>query len=487
MKLQLHKILAKSTVIAATLVVSVNLCFAQAAQVPTTFAPLVEVAMPAVVNISTTQSIEAKSPIDELRGELPEGSPFDQFFKEFLDREFGFPEARKRKATSLGSGFIFHPDGFIVTNSHVIEGADEITVTLSNDPDKTFKAKLIGSDKKTDLAVLKIESKTALPYLKFGDADKAKVGDWIIAIGNPFGLGGTVTAGIISAKSRLIASQYDELIQTDASINRGNSGGPMINLAGEVIGINSVIVSTSGGNIGIGFSIPSNQAQPVIEQLKKSGKIIRGLLGVGIQSLTEDLAKNIGVPNVKGVLVTQVMKGSPADRAGVKVGDVITAFDGTVVSQPQKLSKIVAETKIGKKSTVDLLRDTKPMKLTITIEQLNDKLDEVESKKNKEKSTATIDSTLGIKLDDITPAFRAKFKIEPSVNGAIITGISRGSLAADAGLAPGDVVMQVNRVKIAKAAQAIKEIDSAKKAGNKDIAFLINRAGSSRFIVLELE
>ncbi len=452
------------------------------------FAPIVEAAMPAVVNISTTQIVDAKNPLEELRGEMPEGAPFDQFFKEFLDREFGLPEARKRKATSLGSGFIVHPDGFIVTNSHVIEAAEEITVTLSNDPDKTFKAKLIGNDKKTDLALLKIESKTSLPYLKFGDSDKAKVGDWVIAIGNPFGLGGTVTAGIISAKSRLIGGQYDEFIQTDASVNRGSSGGPMINLEGEVIGINSVIVSTSGVNIGIGFAIPSNQADSVIEQLKKSGKIVRGWLGVSIQTLTEDIAKNIGAVNAKGVLVTQVLKDSPADKSGIKVGDIITSFDGAPIMQANKLSKAVAMTKIGNKSTVEILRDGKPAKLNLTIELLKDTLEEVESKKAKTANSPTaIDSNLGVRIDNLSPALRAKFKIESNVNGVVISAVNRGSSAAEAGLRPGDVIMQINRTKIENMKSVTTEIENAKKAGNKDIAILINRAGSSRFIVIELE
>lgn len=464
-------------------------CFTNigASHAQTSFAPIVEVAMPAVVNISTTQIIDAKSPLEELRGEMPDGSPFDQFFKEFLDREFGMQDSRKRKATSLGSGFIVDADGFIVTNSHVIDGAEEITVTLSNDPDKTFKAKLIGSDKKTDIAVLKVESKTALPHLKLGDSDKAKVGDWIIAIGNPFGLGGTVTAGIISAKSRLIGGQYDEFIQTDASVNRGNSGGPMLNLAGEVIGINSVIVSTTGGNIGIGFAIPSNQAKPVIEQLKKSGKITRGWLGVGIQTLTDDIAKNIGAANIKGSLVTQIVKESPADKAGIKIGDIITAFDGVAVLQANKLSKAVADTKIGNKVTVDIVRDGKPIKLTLTVALLTDKLDEVQSKKTKEKGEHTVDSNLGIRIDDITPALRAKFKIEHNVNGVVISGITRGSLAAEAGLMPGDVIMQINRTKVENSKAASKEIERVKKAGNKDIAILINRSGSSSFVLIDLE
>ena len=454
------------------------------------FAPLVEMTVPAVVNISTTQSLEVKNPLEDLRSEIPEGSPFDQFFKELLNREFGFAEPKKRKATSLGSGFIIDPAGFIVTNAHVIEGADEITITLSNDSDKNFKAKLIGSDRKTDLAVLKIESKNPLPFLKFGDADKAKVGDWIIAIGNPFGLGGTVTAGIISAKSRLIGGQIEGFIQTDASINRGNSGGPMINLDGEVIGINSVIISPSGGNVGIGFSIPSNQAQLMIEQLKTTGKVVRGWLGVGIQLLTEDISRNMGISaEIKGVLVTQIMKDSPAHKIGIKIGDIITAFEGKPVTNPQRLSRLVAETKVGTKVIIDILRDGNAIKLSAAIELLDNKFEEESAKNNssKDKNESSLNSILGMKFEELNNITRNKFRIDNDISGVVISAVNRSSNAAEAGLVVGDVVVQANKIKISKVSELIKLIESAKKANSKEVILLINRAEASRFVVLELE
>jgi serine protease Do len=456
--------------------------------VPGTFADVVEKAMPAVVNIATTQRIEARNPLEDLRSEIPEGTPFDHFFKEFLDREFNVPEARKRKATSLGSGFIIHPDGYIVTNAHVVESADEVSVTLSSDPDKIYNAKLIGSDKKADLAVLKIESKTPLPHLQFGDAEQARVGDWVIAIGNPFGLGGSVTTGIISAKSRFIGGQYDELIQTDASINRGNSGGPMLNLQGQVIGINSVIISNTGGNIGIGFSIPANQAKPIIEQLKGAGKIVRGWLGVGIQGINEDIAKNIGLPaSTKGLVVTQVMKDSPADKAGIKVGDVIVSFDGAATFQPQKLSRVVSGTKIGNKSTVDIIRDSKPIKIVVTVEKMAEEKTDVATTSSGKEGTSVTDHNIGVRIENITPQLRQKFKLDPQIHGVLIVGVNRNSPAADAGLVVGDVILQINRHKIENVSAALQEIERAKKAGSKNIAILAAKGSDNLFILLELQ
>ncbi len=454
---------------------------------PSSFSTVVEKTMPSVVNIATTQRIEAKNPMEDLRAEIPEGTPFDHFFREFLDREFSAPEARKRKATSLGSGFIIHQDGYIVTNAHVIDSADEISVTLSNNPDKVYTAKVIGSDKKADLAVLKIESKDPLPYLEFGNAEQSKVGDWVLAIGNPFGLGGSVTSGIISAKSRFIGGQYDELIQTDASINRGNSGGPLLNMDGQVIGVNSVIISNTGGNIGIGFSIPSNQAQPIISQLKDLGKITRGWLGVVIQSINDDIAANIGLPkDTKGVVVTQVAPNSPAQKAGIKIGDVITAFDNTPTGQPQKLSKIVASTKIGNKSVAHIIRDGKSIKINVIVEKMEDEKEMVEEKSHS-KGSSISEQYLGIKIENITPKLRQKFRISDQQKGVVIVSVNRNSSAAEVGLSPGDVISQINRHKIESVSDASEEIQNAKKSGNKNIAILASKGNDNLFILLELQ
>lgn len=454
---------------------------------PATFADVVEASMPAVVNISTTQSIDVKNPLDDIRNEIPEGSPFEHFFKEFMEREFNMPEMRKRKATSLGSGFVIDQDGFIVTNHHVIDGADEITVTLSTDPDTNYYAKVVGADEKTDLAVLKIDAGKPLNYLTFGDSDKARVGDWVLAIGNPFGLGGTVTAGIVSAKSRFLNGRYDELIQTDASINRGNSGGPMLNVEGKVIGINSVLISNSGGNIGIGFSIPSNQASKVVQQLKGKGKIVRGWIGVALQELTEDIAKNIDVPKgTKGVLIAQVLPQGPAEKGGIKPGDVIVKFDGLPTPNIQKLMRVVAETQVGKKCSVELFRDGKSMQISLTVALREDKTDEKSGKESMKESVNT-DMKLGIKMEDINPALRTKFKIDQNVKGVIIVGTSRNSVAADAGILPGDILLQVNRTRVHTVQEVVKCIEQVRKSGSKDIAFLISRNGANRFVVLDLQ
>ncbi len=455
------------------------------------FSGLIKTTMPAVVNISTTQNVQVSAnPFEEFRNEMPEGNQFD-FFREFLDREFGAPEQRTRKATSLGSGFIIDPSGYVVTNNHVIAEAEEINVVVTeNGEDKTYKAKLVGADQKTDLAVLKIEANKTFPSLKFGDSEKSLVGDWVITIGNPFGLGGTVTKGIISAKSRFIAGQFDEFIQTDASINRGNSGGPMINLQGEVIGVNSVIISPSGGNVGIGLAIPSNLAKPIIDQLKDKGSIVRGWLGVKIQPVTDDIAKNLGLSESKGALVAEVVKDSPADKSAIKVGDVITKFDGKPISSMQKLPRIVAETQLGKKVPVEIIRDGKPMTVDTIVEKpaenAEDMTQQKQAKAQVQPGTGGI-SALGMKLENISPTFKQKFKLEKVSGGIVVTKVNRNSIASDAGIRAGDVITRFNKTKIEKVEDFDKAIKDAKTAGAKTAVVLLSRAGSSQFIVIDIE
>ncbi|MDP6218268.1 MAG: Do family serine endopeptidase, partial [Alphaproteobacteria bacterium] len=324
---------------------------AQAADRPDSFADLAERLSPAVVNISTSMVVNNGSRPDLPR--FPEGSPFEDFFKEFEDR------GQARRTQSLGSGFIIDSSGIVVTNNHVIENADKISVILAND--EVFEAELIGRDQKTDIAVLKIDpGNTRLSAVSFGDSDKLRVGDWVIAIGNPFGLGGTVTAGIVSARGRDIGSgPYDDFIQTDASINRGNSGGPLFNLDGDVIGINTAIFSQSGGSVGIGFAISANLATQVVQQLQDFGRTRRGWLGVFIQEVTEDIAESLGLKTANGALVASVTENGPADKAGLQAGDVILKFDGQAVEKSRDLPRIVAETAVEKTVEVELVRDGK--------------------------------------------------------------------------------------------------------------------------------
>ncbi len=468
-------------------------CASVNASMPQTFADVASNTSNAVVNISTTQNVEIKDLFDDLRVDVPEGSPLDHFFKEFMERDFGMQDGngipKKRKMSSLGSGFLIDADGYVATNYHVIKDADEITITLSNDQDKSYGAKVIGTDPRTDLALLKIEAKEKLPYLKFGNSDSAKVGDWVLAIGNPFGLGGTVTSGIISAKSRFIGGVYDELIQTDASINRGNSGGPLINMNNEVIGINSVIISTSGANIGIGFAIPSNHASNIFNQLKSGGKIVRGFLGVSIQPVTEDIAKSMGVPNIKGAIVSEIMNDSPAKAAGVKTGDIITKFDGQEITQTHKLSKLAAETQVGKVVLLDIIRDGKPMKLEVKIGKLDQKLEDESNKQNKEKSStnSTSEIYLGMKLDQLNDKFKKKYKLDADIQGLLVSRVAAYSSAANAGIKAGDLIVAINRVKIESFKDFKKEFDSAKSSKAKNVVLLVNRDNTNRFIVVDLE
>lgn len=465
---------------------------AEARPAPEGFADLAERLLPSVVNISTKQSIDSDDM--QLDFQFPPGSPFEDFFKEFhgkrmpqLSPENG-EKKRKQKVTSLGSGFIIDKRGYIVTNMHVIQDADEISVILHDDTE--LKAKIVGRDKKTDLAVLKVETKKELIPVAFGDSDKARVGDWILAIGNPFGLGGTVTTGIISARARDINSgPYDDFLQTDAPINRGNSGGPMFDMDGKVIGVNTAIYSPSGGSVGIGFAIPAAIAQNIVGQLIEHGATKRGWLGVRIQAVTDDIAKSIGMKKALGALVSSVTKDGPAEKAGVKTGDVIIEFDGKKIPEMHKLPRIVAETKIDSTAKMKIFRKGASKTLEVKLGKL-DQADEDEEEKAPEprllmKSSKHIPE-LGLNVTPITPALSKKYEVSPDVKGVLVVSVSPNGLAAEYGVQVGDMISQAAQSDISKAGQ-LATIARMHKKSRMPLLILIDRQGDLRFIAIPFE
>ncbi len=466
---------------------------AQARPAPESFADLAEKLLPAVVNISTTQVIEGHS--GPQMPQLPPGSPFEEFFRDFMERNQPQrnPNRRQRKATSLGSGFIIdtrkNGDAFVITNNHVIEGADEITVVLQ-DNDR-LKAELVGRDAKTDIAVLKVKATKKIFSVSFGSSDDARVGDWVVAIGNPFGLGGTVTAGIISARGRDIQSgPYDNFIQTDASINRGNSGGPLFNLKGEVIGINSAIYSPSGGSVGIGFAIPSSGAQPIINQLIKYGEVKRGWLGVHIQGVTEEIAETLGMEKAMGALVASLIKGGPAENSGIKAGDVIIEFDGKPVPQMRKLPRIVAETEVDKPVKVVVWRDGKKVSVDVTIGRLDEEqvaLASPGSPTDPEKGVDKMVDPLGLTLAEISPDMRSRFKLDEEARGVVVTQVADDGVAFEKGIRPGDLIVEVSQEEVTTPDQVIAKIDAAREEGNKRVLLLIEGQSGLRFVALSID
>ena len=436
-----------------------------------------------MVNISTTQVIEGRRGMELPK--LPPGSPFEDFFKEFFDRNQ--PEQRSRRATSLGSGFIVDTKGYIVTNNHVIQDADEITVIMHDNT--RLKAKLVGRDTKTDLAVLKIEPKGKLTAVKFGDSDVARVGDWVVAIGNPFGLGGTVTAGIISARGRDINSgPYDDFIQTDASINRGNSGGPMFNLKGNVIGINTAIFSPSGGSVGIGFAIPASTAAPVIKSLIKHGQVRRGWLGVHIQAVTEEIAETLGLKEATGALVANVIPDGPAAKAKVQAGDVILTFNNRKVGKMRRLPRFVADTEVGKTVPIEIWRDNKKITLEAKIEELEDSSSEVAAKtpgSNKETGEKTV-KALGLRLSSITASAKKKFSLDKEAKGVVVLKVDEEGPAAEKGIRPGDIIVEISQREVTGPADVEKMVAAAKKAGRKSVLLLLEGQGGLRFVAIRI-
>ncbi|TCS60979.1 DegQ family serine endoprotease [Varunaivibrio sulfuroxidans] len=464
---------------------------AHAKGAPESFAPLVHKLLPAVVNISSTQTIETRD--GPAMPQFPPGSPFEQFFKDFMDRGGQPNQMHKRKATSLGSGFIIQDkadgDAYVVTNNHVIQHADSIHVILQDNT--RLKATLVGRDTKSDIAVLKIHTKRKLASVPFGNSDAAQVGDWVVAIGNPFGLGGTVTAGIISARGRDIRSgPYDNFIQTDASINRGNSGGPMFNMEGQVIGINTAIYSPSGGSVGIGFAIPSMSAEPVIKQLIAHGEVRRGWLGVRIQDVTPEIADTLGLKDAKGALVSSVIKNGPAEKAGLKPGDVIVTFDGKDVPAMRKLPRIVAITDIGKRVDVRVWRDGAYKDLWVTLGKLDDKTEAAAEKGSKTPPPAAVSEKkvagLGLTLSKLTPELIKHYDLADNTQGVVVTGVDENGPAVEKGIREGDVIVEVSQRKVSTPAEVSDLIAKARKDGRKSVILWLEGQSGMRFAAVRI-
>jgi serine protease Do len=459
--------------------------------VPESFAPILEDNAGAVVNISTTQKVKNavgfpfQFNFDALPND-PKLEPFRQFFEQFQNelREDG-DGTLEREEKSLGSGFVIDGTrGYIVTNNHVVTQADEIQVTFQ---DKTkLPAEIIGLDPKTDLALLKVQNDTRLPEVRFGNSDTLKVGDWVVAVGNPFGLGGTVTAGIVSARGRNInQGPFDDFIQTDAAINRGNSGGPLFNTKGEVVGISSAIFSPTGGNVGIGFAVPASLAEPIIEQLRAYGKAQRAWLGVKIQQVTDEIANSLGLGEPRGALVIEVSKDGPSHGSGIAAGDIIVQFDGKAIEEMRDLPRTVASTEIGKRVKVVVWRDGKEHSYRITLGELPEDQAGAPSVTPSTQEKTDDDARLfGMALEPASATLRKRFGIEKSQQGIVVSDVARGSVAQRRGLRQGDVILQVNQQTVTDVAQLQRAFATAKKAG-KDFALLrVARGNSVQFITL---
>ncbi|NQY82105.1 MAG: Do family serine endopeptidase [Alphaproteobacteria bacterium] len=465
---------------------------ANAAPAPASFAPLTKQLLPSVVNIRV--NVEAIETAEGQGGQqqAPRISPgFEDFFRQFGMPLPDGPQNRDLPSTAMGSGFIIDTSGIVVTNNHVINKADKVFVTLQSGEE--FEAELIGTDPKTDLAVLKFDSgSTKLMAVSFGDSDQSEVGDWVLAIGNPFGhLGGSVTAGIISARGRNInAGPYDDFIQIDAAINRGNSGGPLFNMNGKVIGINTAILSPNGGSVGLGFSVPSNLASNVIGQLLEFGATRRGWLGVLIQDITPEIAESLGNRGLKGALVSQVTEKGPAETAGFEVGDLIVSFDGKLVESSQKLPILVAETPVGKEVSVGILRGREPMVLSVMLGQL-EKAENLQlsasDKIVKPKSAEGREEMLGLVLSEITDSLAERFEIDPYTEGIVILEVAPTSKAASLGVHPGDVVVKINQKPVSSLAEVKELLELAKSEDRENVLLFLRSQGNARFVALPLK
>lgn len=451
---------------------------AEARGAPESFADLAEKVSPAVVNITTTTIVEAST---EGRPMVPPGSPFEDFFKDFMDRGGQGGNSAPRRSNALGSGFVISEDGYIVTNNHVIEGADEIEIEFFEG--FVLPAKLVGTDPKTDIAVLKVESDKPLKFVSFGDSDVARMGDWVMAMGNPLGQGFSISAGIVSQRGRALQGAYDDYIQTDAAINRGNSGGPLFNMDGDVIGVNTAILSPNGGSIGIGFSMAANVVARVTDQLIEFGETRRGWLGVKIQSVSDDVAESMDLEVAKGALITDVPDG-PSKDAGIEVGDVIVSFDGKDVDDANALVRTVGETEVGKAVRVVVFRDGKTKTLMVTLGR-REEAENVAFPVGEAETVEPEDTTLfGLTVMPLTDELREQLGVVKGTEGLAVVAVDETSEAFAKGLRSGDVIVEAGQEGIASAEDLKLRAQDAREAGRKTVLLLVRRAGEPRFVAL---
>ena len=450
----------------------------QAAARPESFAQLAEDISDSVVNITTTTVIPGSRGVNPI---VPEGSPFEDFFREFQDRNPN--QDRPRRSSALGSGFVISEDGYIVTNNHVIESADEIVIEFFSGEE--LEATVVGTDPNTDIALLKVEADKPLPYVNFGDSDTARVGDWVMAMGNPLGQGFSVSAGIVSARNRALSGSYDDYIQTDAAINRGNSGGPLFNMDGEVIGVNTAILSPNGGSIGIGFSMASNVVKRVVDQLREYGETRRGWLGVRIQDVTDDVAEAMGLEKTKGALVTDVPDG-PAKEAGILQGDVILNFDGAEVADTRGLVRQVGNTAVGKTVRVTVFRDGKTVTLKVTLGR-REEAEAIPAAQPKEAAPDEPREMLGMTLSPVTAKLAEELNLAPDAQGLVVVDVDETSEAYEKGLRAGDVITEAGQQKVKVAEDLQQRVDEAREAGRKSLLLLVRRSGEPRFVALSID
>ncbi|MCW8087464.1 Do family serine endopeptidase [Sabulicella glaciei] len=469
---------------------------------PESFAPLVRSLLPAVVNISTTQNPQGRSttrPDAPEPPQAPPGSPFEEFFRDFFNRnrppgqggdaQPQRPQQPQRRAQSLGSGFIVDASGIVITNNHVIDGADEINVILQDNT--SLRAELVGTDPRTDIAVLRVRPPQPLPSVSWGNSDTAEVGDWVLAIGNPFGLGGTVTAGIVSARGRDIRQgPFDDFIQTDAAINRGNSGGPLFNLRGEVVGINTAIYSPTGGSIGIGFSIPSNLAQGIARQLAADGRVRRGWLGVNIQQVTDEIAESLGLRNgTRGALIARAQEGAPAAAAGIRSGDVILRFNNQEVREMRNLPRIVADTNVGAQVPVVVWRDGKEETVTVTLGELPAEQQQAAATPQQQtpRGDRTVElSGLGMRVAGVTPELRERFRLRPEQRGVVVVEVSPNSAGAEREIRAGDVIVEVQQERVTTPQEIQERVERLRRQNRATALFLVESQQGQRFVPLRL-